>query len=447
MTAAARARLAAALLAVACAALPAVGAVLLALGCAAPPDLSSRHTLPELEPGDADPALGYEEPPRFLARELLPEALRAGPHHRVTDPVGSDGFLHVFVVTSDFGRFEIAGDAMLRQRLGEIAALAALSAAERNTAFEPALARAAERPFVARWNLAREPATTALAMPEQAWQELLEIDATARAERGAEGQGALDTYLRFERARRRLAARLDVDEHAHNPALQRELNRVALAMFAGGFPLSRVPLPEAAPPSSHRPFAADARLASLLSDDTPEDLRRVDRIELAVLGVPPELASRALHHEWLTPRHLTILVASLVAMEGAANRSALVEAAVNARSETDALVYQRIGEMLRAVHERVAPVARLDSDGRFVRATLGDGRRVTPLEVDRLVWTRALERLVAAAPARDADVFPELWLSGTASPRARTELAARGFVVVERAFERFTELGAGRAAP
>jgi hypothetical protein len=422
-------------------------AALLAAACTAKPDLSGRHTLPELGPGDADAALGYEAPPRFQTRELLPEALRVGPHHRVTDPVTSDGFLHVFVVASEFGRFEVAGDAMLRQRLGEIAALAALSAAQRSTAFAPALARAAELPFVARWNLAREPSATALGMPDAAWQELLAIDATARAERGAEAQGALDGYLRFARARRRLAARLDVDEHARNPALQRELNRVALAMFAGGFPLSRVPLPEGAPPSSHRPFAADARLASLLADDTAEDLRRVDRIELAVLGVPPELAARALHHEWLTPRHLTILVASLVAMEGAANRSALVEAAVNARSETDALVYQRIAEMLRAVYEHVAPVARLDSDGRFVRATLKGGRRVTPLEVDRLIWTRALERLVAGAPARDADVLPELWLSGSASPRARTELAARGFLVVERAFERFEQLGARRAGP
>src|SRR5262245_48227622 len=299
---------------------------LAACACATPPDLSGRHTLPELQPGDTDPALGYEEPPRVMAREILPDALRVGPHHRVTDPVVSDGFLDVFVIKSDFGRFEVAGDAMLRQRVGEIDGIAALSDAQRNTAFAPALARAARRPFIARWNLARQPSTSALGMPEAAWQELLAIDAMARAERSDEAQGALDSYLRFERARRRLAARLDVDEHAQNPVLQRELNRVALAMFAGGFPLSGVPLSEGAPPSSHRPFAADARLASLLSDDSAEDLRRVDRIELAVLGLSPELSARVLAHPWLTPRHLTIIVASLVAMDGAANRIALVEA-------------------------------------------------------------------------------------------------------------------------
>ena len=420
---------------------------LIGVACAGPPDLSGRHTLPELEPGDSDPALGYEEPPRFLARELLPEALRVGKHHHVTDPVTSDGFLHVFVVASDYGRFEVAGDALLRQRLGEISALGALHEAERDTAFAPALERAGRLPFVARWDLARAPWPTARGMPEEAWQELLAIDASDPAARSAEGERALKSYLRFERARRRLASHLDVDEHAQNPALQRELNRVALAMFAGGFPLSNVPPSDGAAAPSHHPFAArDARLASLLSSDTPEDLRRVGRIELAVLGVPPETRERALTHAWLTPRHLTILVASLVAMEGAANRSALVEAAVNARSETDALVYQRIAEMLRAVHENVSPVVRLDTGGRFVRATLADGRVILPVEVDRVVWTRALERLVEGAPGVEG-APPELWLSGSASPRARTELAARGFAVVERAFERFERLETRRAAP
>jgi len=424
-------------------------AALLAAACAAPPDLAGRHTLPELAPGDSDAALGYEEPPRWAAREVLPESLRIGPHHLVTDPVTSDGFLHVFVIASDFGRYQLASDALLRQRLGEIAALAALEEAKRSTAFAPALARAAERPFVARWNLAHDPAPTALGMPEAAWDELLAIHATEPAARSDEAQRGLDSYFRFERARRRLAAHLGVDEHAQNPALQRELNRVALALFAGGFPLSRVPAPEGTPAPSHRPFAAgDARLASLLSRDTAEDLRRVGRIELAVLGASPELSERALHHAWLTPRHLTILVASLVAMEGAENRSALVEAAVNANSEVDALVYQRNAELLRAIHEHVAKVARLDTDGRFVRATLVDGRRVTPVEVDQLIWTRPLERLVARPTATVGGAAgDELWLSGTASPRARTELAARGFVVVERAFERVAGSGAPEALP
>jgi hypothetical protein len=421
-------------------------ALVLTLACATAPDLASRHTLPELGPGDTDPTRGYETPPRFLAREVLPAALRTGPYHRVTDPVTSDGFLRVFVLTSDFGRFEVAGDALLRQRLGEIAALVALRTASRDPAFEPALSRAGERPFIARWKLVDEPASDPLGMPEAAWQELLAIDAMEPEERANRQQGALESYLRFERARSELAAHLDVDPYAQNPVLQRELNRTALAIFAGNFPIEAVPAPEPLAPSSHHPFASsDARLAGRLSRDTAEDLRRVDRIELAVLGVSPALRERALTHPWITPRHLTILVAALVAMEGATHRTALLEAALDARSETDALVYQRIAEMLRAIHEQVSPVVALERGNRFVRATLADGRRVIPVEVDRLVWTGALERMVDDAPLLDdAQAFDELWLSGSASAQARTELAARGFVVVERVFERLEARQAGR---
>jgi hypothetical protein len=356
----------------------------------------------------------------------------------VTDPVTSDGFLHVFELTSDFGRFRVAGDALLRQRLGEIAALAALEHVRRDPEFTRALARAGERPFVARWKLVEEPVGDPLGMPEAAWQELLAIDAMEREERAEGEQGALESYVLFEQARSQLAERLDIDEHAQNPALQRELNRTALAIYAGAFPFEAIPPPEPLAPGSHHPFAStDARLARLLSRETAEDLRRVDRIELAVLGVPPPLRERALTHRWITPRHLTILLSALVAMEGASNRTALLEAALDARSETDALVYQRIAEMLRAIHEQVAPVVTLTRGDRFVRATLADGRRVIPVEVDRLIWTGALERLIEGAPlVEDAEAFDELWLSGSASARARTELAARGFVVVERVFER-----------
>jgi hypothetical protein len=417
----------------------------LALACLTPTAEVSRHTLPELAPGDADPALGFEPLPRRHAAELLPAALVAGPHHRVRDEVGSDGFLHLYRVDSDFGSFEIAGDELLRQRLREIEALASLRAVE-DDAFAAALLRAeAERPFVARWKLASEPSDSARGMPDAAWQDLLAIDATAREQRSDDSHAALREYLRFEREKRVLAERLGVDPHTRSPGLQRELNRMAIAIRAGGFPLERV-APGAAPEAGvERPFASeDQRLAMLLGRDSPEDLARWNRIELAALGVSPELAARALAHPWLTERHRTILIAALAALEGVENRSALVEAALEARSETDALVYQRVAELLRGIHERVAKIERLASDGRFVRAYLAGGVRITPIEVDELLWTRPTARLADAGAGPDPEgaalVRREVWLTGVASARTRAELEARGFVVVEQAFARLAAL-------
>ena len=65
------------------------------------------------------------------------------------------------------------------------------------------------------------------------------------------------------------------------------------------------------------PDAESEALASGVSDFLkvpcrPEDLRRLNRIELAVMGVGPELADRFLTHLWYSPRHGTILIESLV---------------------------------------------------------------------------------------------------------------------------------------
>ena len=416
----------------------------LALSCASVPVEVSRHTLPELAPGDADPALGFEALPERHAADLLPPELLASPHHRVADVVHSDGFLHLYGLDSDLGSYEVAGDELLRERVREVEAVFALRAVQ-DDAFAAAVRAAEERPFIGRWKLASEPSPDPLGMPEAAWQELLAIDGADPAQRDPEAHAALREYLRFESEKRGLAARLGVDPHAGNDALQRELNRVAIAVHAGGFPRERVAPGAPGEKGVERPFAdEDTRLALLLGNDSPEDLARWNRIELAMLGISPELAARALEQPWLGPRQRTILISSLAALEGVANRGALVEAALNASSETDALVYQRIAELLRGIHERVAPIERLATDGRFVRAYLAGGVRITPLEVDELFWTRPTARLADAGagpdPAAQGLTRRELWLTGTASPRTRAELEARGFVVVEQAFARLDAL-------
>ena len=424
-------------------------AVSAALACASAPTEVSRHTLPELAPGDTDPALGFEALPVRRAAELLPPEVLAGPHHHVRDAVASDGFLHVYRLDSDEGDAEVAGDELLRARVREVEAVAVLRALQ-DDAFAAAVRQAEEqRPFIGRWKLASEPSDAALGMPDAAWQELLALDDTDRAARSEEGHAALREYLRFESRKRALAARLGVDSHTRCAALQRELNRVAIAVFAGGFPLDRVAPGALGEKGVERPFVdEDTRLAMLLGRDSREDLARWNRIELAALGIPPELAARMLDQPWLTERHRTILIASLAALDGVENRAALVEAALNARSETDALVYQRIAELLRGIHERVAPIERLATDGRFVRAYLAGGVRITPVEVDELFWTRPTARLVDAGAGPDAAGVAltrrELWLTGVASPRARSELEARGFVLVEHAFTHLDQLEAAR---
>ncbi len=49
------------------------------------------------------------------AADILPPALQKGQHFRVRDDVVSYDYLHHFTVESDFGTFEVTGDAALRK--------------------------------------------------------------------------------------------------------------------------------------------------------------------------------------------------------------------------------------------------------------------------------------------------------------------------------------------
>ena len=78
-------------------------------------------------------------PPPLSAQGLLPPDWLKGPHHLVQDEVVNDGAQHHFVVTSDFGVFPATGASMLRTRVIESEAIAALKDARQSKVFADAL--------------------------------------------------------------------------------------------------------------------------------------------------------------------------------------------------------------------------------------------------------------------------------------------------------------------
>jgi hypothetical protein len=418
-------------------------------GCAA--DLGSRNALPEVSAGDADPSLGFESPPTLRASDLLSPEVLAGPHHRVAEAVGSDGFVHLYTLASDYGEFDVAGDDLLRERVREIQALAVLDEMSATKEFASAAARGLESPFVATWNLIRHPVDTISGIPSSAWEAIRRTSELAGSERGALEESAFREFIGFESRKRELAYRLGVDPYSSNKVLQTHLNRFAWVSYAGEFPFLLVPFQgdsdahEALQDSTE---TSATRLGELLRDYSPEDLRRLNRIELAVIGIPDPLADDFLDHPWFSPRHETVFVESLTAVE-AQSSVACVEVALTAGSEFDALFYQRAAELLRTYHEHRTSIARCVAigsaqPGRFVLAGVtDDGTLVVPELVDYLVWTRPTEVLadeLAEALPPDLGVRRrELLLSGTLSDKALAEFASRGIHVTPNAFRGLAE--------
>jgi hypothetical protein len=350
----------------------------------------------------------------------------------VKESVGSDGFLHIWEIESDFGEFTVRGDALLHTRIAEIEALAMLDEVSKTEAFTDALLITARNPVVAAWNLLTRPVDSILGLPVNAIAEVRRIAALRPLDRGEFEDRAMQEVLGFEDRKRALAAVLGVDPYSSNPRLQREMNRTAWAVWAGGFVFNLVPFQRVGEEAGTRPWIPAANhLAERLANQSPEDLRRMNRIELAVMGVEAELADGFLGHAWYSPRHHTIIVGSLVDLDGVPGRRAFFEASLTAATEQDALLYQRTAELLAAVHRRMEPIERISAQGRVVRAYLQSGTRITPVEVDHLIWTRPVRELVELGAAGDDASPREIWLSGTASPKAREEIQARGFGLLE----------------
>ena len=406
------------------------------VGCASTP-APLQTLLPSLLPGDTDPKQGFETVTSLEASKLLPDALRHGPYHTVHDTVESDGYMWIYTISSEFGEFRAYGDDLLRIRVGEIAALAALREMSSGSEFTEALAATAKSPFIAAWKLVTNPVRTITGIPRGAANALRRATDLSRGERSQFEDGALASLFGFERDKRRLAHQLGVDPYSSNPALQQELNRIAWVTTMGSLPTRLLPFggDEAPPPMSAG--LGTERVGNMILDYPPEDMRRINRIELSVMGVSDEVRREFIGHPWYSPLRQSQLVAHLAAMDLTRGRQVFIEAALQAASEEDGILYERSAELLRAYHENRGAIVRLLKLGPVVAGLTVDQGLVVPLPLDHAVWTQPIQRvanLLYNARLADGEISDrEILITGTLSDLARKRIESRRIRVTERA--------------
>jgi hypothetical protein len=405
-------------------------------GCAAGPPTAAQ--LPSTEERATAEVAGFEVDPIRPAIELLPPDLLTGPHYRIEPQVVTSEFTNRYVIRSDYGDFEVRGDWMLRTRLREIEALAALDEMSKTATFSDAAGNALKSPFVATWNLIANPVDTILGIPIGAWNAIKQTSQVARGERGVLEDSGVLALIGFEAKKRQIANQLGVDPYSSNSALQKQLNRFAWAAYLGGLPYLFVPFVNDSD-FQEAPAESTDRLAETLLVYSPEDLRRLNRIELAVMGIPEPLSDELIGHSWYSPRHATALIEALAALDLTQNRSAFIEVAVTAESEDDALFYEHTAELMRSYSNRVSPIRMIVSIDGTPMGYTESGTLVIPLPADYAIWTpttAALARAITEEVANHPELERgELVLSGVASPLAREQFEALGVTVTERAFE------------
>jgi hypothetical protein len=251
------------------------------------------------------------------------------------------------------------------------------------------------------------------------------------------GGGAGDTAtsaIGMQSVKRQLAVELGVDPYSTNQVLQKELESVAWASFAGGATLKVLLLPlSGGVVTGVKVASTGSEAQNLLKESSPSDLRVANREKLLSMEVAKKAAETFLGNPAISPTHQTLLVAALARLEGVKGRSELVaEAGESAEDESDAIFWDLTTRMLADLHAR-RPLDRIVLlRGGFPVAIAKDGSTVVALHWDYASWTPLAERF-AGVIKKLSHVNPAaVALSGMASPRLRKELEARGFQVEDR---------------
>jgi hypothetical protein len=377
--------------------------------------------------GTGAPEAGqYEQPPNFQAGQVLPPNLLRSPNYTVGNQVGLDNFQYVFRVDTEWGPFTIRGSDLLGVRAREIAATAELVQIDSAGTLVNAAGRTALKPLATAKDLVTAPGKTIGDTFKGVGNLFGSVDASMAAT-DPNKEKLIPSLTGGATARRKLAYDFGVDPNTRFAPLDDELTRLATANAIGetttnaGFAFVTG---GAGIAISVGGTSRTLRLA--LRDKTAGQLEKEGRQLLASMGVPGGTMDAFYGNPNLSPTDKAIIVAALMNMGATSGREIFVAGAANAQSDEMGFFYRRQAELIALYDKNVAPVTAFVRLGAAPMLQTAKGT-VSVLPVDYLYWSPPLEGLVAGAGNG------QLWITGRASERATSQLAAIGWTVVPKA--------------
>ena len=384
----------------------------------------------------------FEELPELRASEILKPEFLQGPHFAVRDPVPTSAGMNQFTIDSDFGLFEADGNEMLLQRLKEIDAIARLQGVSRTDEFKNSLMAAAKSPLNSAKNIARDPAQAISNVPKGIMKFLgrakESVENVGEGGGGAIGDGRrLKDAIGYSDKKRKIALEMGVDPYTTNTVLQKQLDDVAWASWAGGFSFSVATLPiSGAAKAVLTVTNVNSTVEDLLRQKTPSELEEINRVTFRAMGASSSDIEQILHGGAFTPTQATAFAVHLKALRGVANRGAFVKAAAQrCTTEADALFCVYTAALMDQINQKTS-IARIVMLGDFPICVAKDGTIIVALQWDYAAWTSG-----AAAFTNDVQKLAEksgkgahviIDLSGQVSPRLREELEKRGLALQDR---------------
>jgi hypothetical protein len=384
----------------------------------------------------------FEELPELKASEILKPELLKGPHYVVRDPVPTSAGMNQFTIDSDFGVFEADGNEMLLQRLKEIDAIARLREVPRTEEFEKSLVAAAKSPLNSAKNIAKDPAQAIANVPKGLMKFLGRaketVENVGKGGGGDVGDGnRMKDAIGYSDKKRKIALEMGIDPYTTNTVLQKQLDDVAWASWAGGFSFSVATLPiSGAAKAVLTVTNLNSTVEDLLREKSPSELEEINRATFRAMGASSSDIEQILHGGAFTPTQATTFAVHLKALKGVANRGAFVKAAAQrSTTEADALFCVYTAALMDQINQKT-PIARIVMLHDFPICVAKDGTIIVALQWDYAAWTSGAasftDDVQKLAGKSGQSTHVSVDLSGEVSPRLREELEKRGMTVQDR---------------
>ena len=383
---------------------------------------------------------GYEPSPVLSASKILPPELLSGPNHRVQERVTNDGYLNTYQIDSKFGTFTAVSTAVLRKRIGEINAMVIMEKVQGSQEYINSIKEGGLDAMTSAMSLVTSPVKSLTGAAQGLGAAFSRVGQSLSGSKRSQSEDSkLKDAIGFSTAKRQYASQFNVDVYSDNQKLQDMLNKISWAGYAGSLTwsaaMSAVP---GGAGVAMTVIGTNKVLNQVFQNTPPVELRKTNTEKLLAMGVHPEVADTFINNTVFSPREQTLFVHALGEMNGVADRGALVRLSLSSQNPTIALFRQRQVQMYAGSNKSVTPLASFISVGDlFAASRMANGAVVINLPLDYLVWTEPMAQLLTQGNQMISDLpgvkEKQVWLTGTLSPRARTEIESRGWKVRDRA--------------
>jgi hypothetical protein len=382
----------------------------------------------------------YERPGDRKVSEFFGPGFISGRQYRLRETIFSDGTLNRYTVDSNFGAFEVTGDEALRKLIKEIRAISILRQVSEPEAYTQSLGKAAEKPLRFGEHLIQDPVDTFNGVSKGAYRIVQNAYTSVTSKRNSYQDSQIEGLLAVSAYKRQYAYQLGVDVYSTNPVLQRELNRVGWVSVAGSVSFSVAMMPLGTVGTVVGTSRTGQQIVESLREEPPSALRRINEQRLVDMGVSKLTAKHFLDHPSFSPRHQTIITASLGALRRVHGKDKFIRFILSAGNEASANSFMYVAEILRGYQERISPLRELILHSDLVLARAENGYLFIPFPADYGLWTERLDHtltpLVRDHQSSDPNTKFELWVTGTLSPLALEELKELGILVIENVVQK-----------